>query len=88
MPPSVSVFGAAGFTGALTARLLQRHPSFELKALTARSDQGRRLDDLYPHLAPLLATPCELAVYEKSLRPATNCDPPSDWATPSFRRRK
>ena len=49
MPPSVSVFGAAGFTGALTARLLLRHPSFELRALTARSDQGRRLDDLYPH---------------------------------------
>jgi N-acetyl-gamma-glutamyl-phosphate reductase len=45
----VSVFGAAGFTGALTARLLLRHPSFELRALTARSDQGRRLDDLYPH---------------------------------------
>jgi len=49
VPPSVSVFGAAGFTGALTARLLLRHPSFELRALTARSDQGRRLDDLYPH---------------------------------------
>ena len=49
MSPSVSVFGAAGFTGALTARLLLRHPSFELRALTARSDQGRRLDDLYPH---------------------------------------
>jgi N-acetyl-gamma-glutamyl-phosphate reductase len=45
----VSVFGAAGFTGALTARLLDRHPTFELKALTARSDQGRQLDDLYPH---------------------------------------
>jgi N-acetyl-gamma-glutamyl-phosphate reductase len=49
VPPSVSVFGAAGFTGALTARLLYRHPTFELKALTARSDQGRQLDDLYPH---------------------------------------
>jgi len=47
--PSVSVFGAAGFTGALTARILHRHPSFELRCLTARSDQGRRLDDLYPH---------------------------------------
>jgi N-acetyl-gamma-glutamyl-phosphate reductase len=45
----VSVFGAAGFTGALTARLLFRHPSLELRALTARSDVGRRLDDLYPH---------------------------------------
>ena len=49
MPPSVSVFGSAGFTGALTARLLDRHPSFDLIALTARSDVGRRLDDLYPH---------------------------------------
>jgi N-acetyl-gamma-glutamyl-phosphate reductase len=54
VPPSVSVFGAAGFTGALTAGLLHRHPSFELKALTARSDQGRRLDDVYPrHRVPL-----------------------------------
>jgi N-acetyl-gamma-glutamyl-phosphate reductase len=43
------VFGAAGFTGALTARLLFRHPSFELRTVTARSDVGRRLDDLYPH---------------------------------------
>src|SRR5436309_8350116 len=49
VPPSVSVFGAAGFTGALTARLLSRHPSFELRALTARSDVGVHLDELYPH---------------------------------------
>ena len=49
VPHSVSVFGSAGFTGALTARLLYRHPSLELKAVTARSDVGRRLDDLYPH---------------------------------------
>ncbi|HTP23513.1 MAG TPA: N-acetyl-gamma-glutamyl-phosphate reductase [Solirubrobacteraceae bacterium] len=54
MPHSVSVFGAAGFTGALTARLLLRHPSLELRALTARSDVGRRLDDLYPyHRVPI-----------------------------------
>jgi N-acetyl-gamma-glutamyl-phosphate reductase len=45
----VAVFGAAGFTGALAARLLDRHPTFELAALTARSDVGRRLDDIYPH---------------------------------------
>jgi N-acetyl-gamma-glutamyl-phosphate reductase len=52
--PTVSVFGAAGYTGALAARLLYRHPSFELRALTARADAGRRLDDLYPyHRVPL-----------------------------------
>src|SRR6267154_2936772 len=49
VPRSVAVFGAAGFTGALTARLLSRHPSFELRTVTARSDVGKRLDDLYPH---------------------------------------
>ena len=51
MPPRhrVSVLGAAGFTGALTARLLYRHPSFELQSVTARSDVGARLDELYPH---------------------------------------
>jgi N-acetyl-gamma-glutamyl-phosphate reductase len=46
---SAAVFGAAGFTGALTARLLHRHPSFELRTVTSRSDVGRRLDELYPH---------------------------------------
>jgi N-acetyl-gamma-glutamyl-phosphate reductase len=43
------VLGAAGYGGALAARLLYAHPSFELAAVTARSDVGRRLDDLYPH---------------------------------------
>jgi N-acetyl-gamma-glutamyl-phosphate reductase len=54
VPHSAAVFGAAGFTGALTARLLFRHPSFELRTVTARGDVGRRLDDLYPqHRVPL-----------------------------------
>jgi N-acetyl-gamma-glutamyl-phosphate reductase len=45
----VGVFGAAGFAGALAARLLHAHPSFELRTVTARSDVGRRLDEVYPH---------------------------------------
>ena len=44
----VVVVGASGYTGALAAHLLWRHPWFELRAVTARSDVGRRLDDLYP----------------------------------------
>jgi N-acetyl-gamma-glutamyl-phosphate reductase len=43
------VAGASGYAGALAARLLWRHPSFDLVAVTSRSDAGRRLDDLYPH---------------------------------------
>ncbi len=49
MPASVSVFGAAGYTGALAARLIDRHPFFKLRAVTSRSEVGRRLDDIYPH---------------------------------------
>jgi N-acetyl-gamma-glutamyl-phosphate reductase len=50
----VAVFGAAGFTGALAAKLLYSHPSFELTFLTARSEAGRRLDERYPyHRVPL-----------------------------------
>jgi N-acetyl-gamma-glutamyl-phosphate reductase len=40
--------GAAGFAGALAAYLVNRHPSLELSAVTARSDAGRRLDAIYP----------------------------------------
>lgn len=47
--PTAAVFGAAGFTGALAARLLARHPTFELTAVTARAEIGRRLDELYPY---------------------------------------
>ncbi len=46
---SVAVFGAAGYAGALGARLLDRHPAFDLETVTSRSDVGRRLDELYPH---------------------------------------
>jgi N-acetyl-gamma-glutamyl-phosphate reductase len=45
----VAVLGAAGYTGALAARLINRHPYFDLCAVTARSDVGRSLDELYPH---------------------------------------
>ena len=44
----VIVIGAGGYGGALAARLLWRHPFFELRHVTARSDAGVRLDELYP----------------------------------------
>jgi len=60
--PSVSVFGAAGFAGAIAARLLHRHPQFELSSLTARGDDvGRRLQDVYPqHRVPLVLEELDL----------------------------
>jgi N-acetyl-gamma-glutamyl-phosphate reductase len=47
----VAVVGAAGFGGALCAAIVNRHPSLELTAVTARSDAGRRHDELYPRYA-------------------------------------
>ncbi len=47
-PYQVAVVGASGFGGALCAALVQRHPSLELAAVTARTDAGRRLDELHP----------------------------------------
>lgn len=45
----VLVAGASGYAGALAARLVDRHPFFELAAVTSRSEAGRPLDALYPH---------------------------------------
>ena len=44
----VAVVGAAGFGGAVAASIVDRHPSLELTALTARTDAGKRLRDVYP----------------------------------------
>jgi N-acetyl-gamma-glutamyl-phosphate reductase len=59
--PRVIVAGATGFTGALAAHLLWRHPDFELVAVTGRSELGRRLADVYPrYRVPLTIEPLEL----------------------------
>ncbi|MGH2957423.1 MAG: N-acetyl-gamma-glutamyl-phosphate reductase [Solirubrobacterales bacterium] len=48
MSESVMVAGASGYAGALAARLISKHPGLELARITARTDAGRRLDELYP----------------------------------------
>ncbi|MGE5282291.1 MAG: N-acetyl-gamma-glutamyl-phosphate reductase [Chloroflexota bacterium] len=53
----VLVAGASGFTGALAAQIVWRHPKLELVAVTSRSDAGTRLDALYPRYR----VPLELA---------------------------
>ncbi len=52
--PRAAVIGASGFAGALCAALVHGHPSLELTVATARTDAGRRLDELYPrHRVPV-----------------------------------
>ena len=40
--------GASGYAGALAAELVEKHPSLELVRVTARTDAGKRLSELYP----------------------------------------
>ena len=72
-----------------------QHPSKEfLRALYGRSGyliiRTGRIDDAYPHLAPLLATPCDLEIHEKPLD-ATDDDGATQhlelapWRVPSWR---
>ena len=58
--PDVAVIGASGYTGALAAALVQRHPYFTLAAVTSRTEGGRRLDELYPqYRVPLTLEPLD-----------------------------
>jgi len=62
----VLVAGASGYAGALAARLVDRHPDFELAAITSRGEAGRRLSDLYPHhRVPLVLEELDLEKHAK-----------------------
>jgi N-acetyl-gamma-glutamyl-phosphate reductase len=57
----VLVAGASGFTGALAADIIWRHPGLELVAATSRSDAGKRLDAIYPrYKVPIELTELDL----------------------------
>jgi N-acetyl-gamma-glutamyl-phosphate reductase len=57
----VLVAGASGFTGALAAHIVWRHPRLELVTITSRSDAGTALDRLYPrYRVPLELTELDL----------------------------
>ena len=50
MPYSVAVAGASGYAGGELLRLLQSHPEFEVRTVTAHANAGARLQDVQPHL--------------------------------------
>jgi N-acetyl-gamma-glutamyl-phosphate reductase len=52
------IVGATGYGGLGILELMLGHPRFEVVALLARDDAGRRIDEVYPHLAGR----CELEV--------------------------
>jgi len=44
------IVGGTGYTGAELLRLLVQHPRVSLQAITSRSEQGKRVDSLFPGL--------------------------------------
>ncbi len=61
----VIVAGVTGYTGALAAWLVWRHPGLELVRITGRSEQGRRLSELYPRYdVPMEITELDAAAFE------------------------
>lgn len=49
----VAVVNGAGYGGVELLRLLRSHPAFELVEITARSDAGKPVSTVFPHLASL-----------------------------------
>ncbi|MCP4330763.1 MAG: N-acetyl-gamma-glutamyl-phosphate reductase [Alphaproteobacteria bacterium] len=47
------ILGASGYTGAELVRLLARHPSFEIVAMTADRHAGKDIGEVFPHLGGL-----------------------------------
>jgi len=47
---SVGIVGGTGYTGVELLRLLLRHPNVQVNVLTSRTEDGRRVDDMFPSL--------------------------------------
>jgi N-acetyl-gamma-glutamyl-phosphate reductase len=47
------IINVTGYTGVELARLLAQHPEVELTSVTGRSAAGKKLGDVFPHLAGL-----------------------------------
>jgi N-acetyl-gamma-glutamyl-phosphate reductase len=72
----VLVAGATGYAGALAAELVWRHPDLELAAATSRSENGKRLNELYPrYRAPIELTELNLDTIEEGIEAAIVCYP-------------
>jgi len=48
---NVAIYGASGYTGAELIRILARHPAARIVALSAESNAGRPMSDVFPQFA-------------------------------------
>lgn len=74
-----AVLGASGYVGAELLRLLAVHPDFDVTVVTAGTQAGREVGDLYPHLgeyADLLMVDLADAAAEVARCPVVFCGLP------------
>lgn len=66
----VGIVGGTGYTGVELLRLLSQHPAVELMAITSRSEEGVRVDEMYSSLRGHV----DLAFSHPDNAPLTQCD--------------
>ncbi len=49
----VGIINVTGYAGVELARLLRRHPEADLVSITGRGEAGKKLGDVFPHLAEI-----------------------------------
>lgn len=52
----VGIINVTGYVGAELARILMRHPNVDIVSVTGRSEAGKKIGDVFPHLASLNLT--------------------------------
>lgn len=67
---SAGIVGGTGYTGVELLRILALHPQVEVTKVTSRSDDGKRVDGLYPSLRGL----CNLVFSAPELGNLADCD--------------
>ncbi len=53
MAVKVGIINVTGYAGAELARLLHNHPEVEITSITGRSEAGKKLTEVFPHLAEI-----------------------------------
>lgn len=79
MRMKVSIVGITGYSGLELVRLLARHPKIDIVSVHARQHVGKKLSELYPHLASI----CDLVITEIDAESIMNQSELVFFATPS-----
>ena len=67
---TVGIVGGTGYTGVELLRLLLRHPNVQVNVLTSRTENGRRVDDMFPSLRGHT----DLCYSDLNINALKNCD--------------